>query len=442
MAFSIEKTFIWNFVSRGKFGGQLQRPLIFILFLLIIALCPQLSLAVADFGTAGVLPVGRHQVTFRFGNVSGIQDKFNSFGTLQTPSRMNQRFDNKFLMGIPEIQELAKALDGQLLPSQKPSEHLDLGHLEFEGAANVSYFVPQIARGMTSNWSLGIAIPIIQYKSDIRAKNGGHNNAKELLGGATNLENAGELNAKYGAGAEMMAEGPARLFNYQLANENYKSISGRDNQFLGDIVLGSSLRLFNTPVVDFYLLNQLTLPTGPKDDPDDLIDFSVLGKTNFQTTLFTNYNLVRWLELGVGLSYTIGIKDDIVKRVPRSESDQIPAASTKETLDKDPGNSIGVQVLSVVKVSDYLHVGAGYEMIRKNGDRYYGQKNSRYDLLERNTESEAGIARFKISYSTVDGFVKGLEAIPYSLTYAFADHMYGTNIERELTHELLMKFYF
>src|SRR5690606_3105079 len=125
-----------------------------------------------------------------------------------------------------------------------------------------------------------------------------------------------------------------------------KSVSGRDNQFLGDIVLGSSLRLYNTRIVDFYLLNQLTLPTGPKDDPDDLIDFSVLGKTNFQTTLFTNYNLVRWLELGLGVSYTIGIKDDIVKRVPRAENDVIPPASTKESLDKDPGDSVGLQIVS------------------------------------------------------------------------------------------------
>ncbi len=412
------------------------------LFLLVIILCPHQSFGVADFGTAGVLPVGRHQVTFRFGSVSGIQDKFNDFGTLQTPSRMNQRFDNQFLMGVPEIRELAKALDEQLLPSQKPSKHLDLGSLEFEGPANVSYFVPQIARGITSNWSLGIAIPVIQYQSDIRAKNAGHNNAREIIEGAASIENSGDLNTRLGEGAALVAGGPKELLAYQMSNEGYRPLSGRDEQFLGDIVLGSSLRLYNTRVVDFYLLNQLTLPTGPKDDPDDLIDFSVLGKTNFQTTLFANYNIIRWLELGMGVSYTIGIKDDIVKRVPRDVNDPIPPASTKETVDKDPGNSVGLQLVSIAKLSDYFHFGAGYEMIRKSADRYYGSQNSRYDLLERNTESEAGIARFKVSYSTVDGFVKGIDSIPYSLTYAFADHVYGRNVERELTHELLMKFYF
>src|SRR5690606_23884578 len=135
----------------SKTSNVLKRTIIFILFISVILTVPKKSHAVADFGNAGVLPVGRHQTIFRFGNVSGIQDKFDDSGILRSPSRMNKRFDNNFLMKDPQFQRLAKVIDEQLLPHQKPSKDIDAGLLEISGKANVSYFVPQIARGITSN---------------------------------------------------------------------------------------------------------------------------------------------------------------------------------------------------------------------------------------------------------------------------------------------------
>jgi hypothetical protein len=208
------------------------------------------------------------------------------------------------------------------------------------------------------------------------------------------------------------------------------------------MVLGSSLRLYNARFVDFYLLNQLTLPTGPKDDPDDLVDLNIFGKTNFQTMLFTNYNFVRWMELGVGIGYTWGITDDIVKRVPRSEDDALPPESTKETLDKDPGDAVNVQFASNFITSDYIHFGFGYEWNDKKADKYTGHRNLRYDLLEKDSNTKSEVAKFKLTYSTLNGFLQGTEKIPYSVVYAFADTVRGENIEREMTHELLLKFYF
>jgi hypothetical protein len=439
----------WRFrrLTRGeKFGGLMfnrvvvfNKTTFFIIIFLVLISSTRHVYAVADFGTAAVLPVDRHQTIFRFGNVSGIQDKFNKQGVLQSPSRMNQRFDNTFLMKNPEFQKLAHVID-QLLPNQKPSKDIDLGSLEFKGDASVSYFSPQIARGITSNWSLGIAIPIVRYNSDVRAENGGVNTAKGILAGLSDKMN--EAGSDIGSAVEDLNGGPRVQFANQLELNSYKPLSERNEQFLGDIVLGSSLKLYDTKFVDFYLLNQLTLPTGPKDDPDDLVDLNIFGKTQFQTVLYTNYDIWRWLELGLGLSYNWGITDDIEKRVPRSEEDSLPPAYTKENLKKNPGDSVGIQFASIARLSDYIHVGAGYEVYFKQKDRYYGDRGSRYDLLEKNTDSEASIAKFKFTYSTLDGFLKGDEKIPYSVTYAFADHVSGKNVERELNHELLFKFYF
>lgn len=398
--------------------------------------------AVADFGNPGVLPVGRHQVTFRVGQVSEIQDKFNKDGTLQSPSRMNKRMDNKFLMKQPQFQALVKMMKNNVLPNVDIEKEADAGALEFRGEANVDYFAPQIARGITQNWSVGIAVPIVRYQADIEAYNKGTNTLVKLLSTPVAPEKSMELSKTMGRQMKAAIGGPKALAAEDFNNKKLKPISGRDEQFMGDIVLGSSLRLYDTKRVDFYLLNQLTLPTGPKDDADDMLDLNIFGKTQLQTIFFTSFDVYSWLELGLGVSYTWAIEDDIVKRVPRFDGDDIPPYSARETLDKDPGDSVGAQFYSNVKLSDYYHVGAGYEMGRKQSDKYSGSKDSRYDLLERNTDTQYGIAKFKATYSAVDGFMRGEEKIPYSVTYAFADHIYGKNVEREMTHELLLKFYF
>lgn len=398
--------------------------------------------AVADFGNAGVLPQGRHQVTFRFGNTSEIQDKFNGQGTLQSPSRMNKRFDNKFLMSQPKFKNFARLLDEQLLPNQKPSSEIDLGSLEFSGEAQVDYFAPQMARGMTKNWSLGFAIPFVRYRSDIKMKNGGVNTAPSVLKGAASPDQFRELSKDKAEDAEAMVSGPSALAANQLRDSGFRSISERDERFLGDIVIGSSLKFYESKYFDLYLLNNLTLPTGPKDDPDDMIDLNIFGKTQLQNVVFANILPVYWLELGVGVFYTWGIPDDFEKRVPASESDFIPAASSKETVRKDPGDAVGIQLYSMVRLSDYYHVGVGYEAASKQADKYKGSRNARYDLLEKDTDASYQVAKFKFTYSAVDGYLKGESKIPYSVTYAFSDHISGKNVERELTHELLMKFYF
>jgi len=438
----------------GKFQGFMIRKKIvlnrttFFIFLNFVAFTVSnfvqldFARAVADFGNPGVLPVGRHQVTFRMGQVSEIQDKFNNGGTLQSPSRMNKRMDNKFLMSQLDFQAFAKMMKQHVLPNVDIEKEADMGAVEFKVDANVDYFAPQIARGISQNWSVGIAIPLVRYQSDIQAYNTGVNTLKTMIPAYFEPEKSQELNKKQSRQIKAMVNGPKSAMADKFEAAKYKPISLREEQFMGDIVLGSSLRLVDTKNVDFYLLNQLTLPTGPIDDADDMLDLNIFGKTQLQTKLFTNFDVYHWLELGVGVSYTWGIEDDIVKRVPRFEGDYIPPYSTRETLDKDPGDTVGAQLYSNVKLSDYYHIGAGYEMGRKQADNYSGSRDSRYDLLEKNTDTTFGIAKFKATYSAVDGFMRGVEKIPYSVTYAFADHVYGKNVERELTHEVLLKFYF
>jgi len=401
--------------------------------------------AAADFGPAALLPKGRYQAVVRFGDVSHIQQKYSSSGELQGPERMNKRFSNEFLRKIPDAKRLIHLMNSQN-PRKAEGDALDMGELMVQGKAKVDYIAPQLARGMTSKWTLGMAIPVVNYKSDVTTANGGVNNAAELLNEYADDRNLGLISEGIKpALVKAVKQGPSQATSVIMnsSDYHYREISPRNEQFMGDVIVGSVYQIYTSPKWDLYLTNELTLPTGPKQDPDDLLSLPIFGKTALKNTLYNNFPVNYWLTFGLGLSYTWNIPDQMTKRVPRYDGDFLPPDSTKENLDRDPGDSVGFQLASIFKLTDYFDLGAGYEMEFRGKDRYSGGKGtSRYDLLENNTGQEAQYVKLKLTYSTVTSYFNGTSKIPYQVTYAFADMVGGVNIERQFTNELLLKFYF
>jgi len=426
----------------GRFVGQKYmhffalRGLILCLF--VSSFFGVTAWSAADFGTAGVLPKGRFQAVVRFGNVQDIQNKYNDSGTLQSPSRMNVRLDNNFLRN--NSAEMRKALD--LINSIDPGtgNQVDLGELNITGQADVNYIAPQLAYGMTSRWTLGVAIPIVNLRSDVHFENRGVNTASAVFNRVGDIAQAKpEMQAQM----EMIKQGPEATVNGVLQQQGFKKVSARDQTFMGDIVIGSSIKLYESRYWSFFLLNNLNLPTGPADDPDDLVDLNIFGKTNLANTLYANLDVNYWLQFGFGVGYVLGIPDHVTKRVPRSEGDFAPPENTKEKLSRDPGDTYNIQATSIVKLSDIWELGGGYEFGYKTQDRYRsGNQTARYDLLEKNTDQNYQIARFKVSYTTVSSYLGGKSKIPFIVTYAVSDIFAGKNIERQLNNEVLLKLFF
>ncbi len=421
----------------GLFGGLMNFKML--VAMVLIASFEHVVFAAADFGPARVLPKGRYQVTFRFGETSHISEKFSESGSLQNPARLNQRFDKDFLLkNSPELGKLLKFLN-KTYPNLKPGDQLDMGALNFEGDAAARYIVPQFSRGMTSKWSLGIALPFVDYKTSLRATSSGVNTSSSVLG--VNSGNNGEMSDVLGKAQKLMANSVA-AFNSISDNRGYKRVEPREDSIVADLIIGSSYQVFETPKFDIYFINLLTLPTGPKDDPDDLTDLNVFHKTSLKNTLYANYRPLYWVELGLGAYYTAQFQDEVVRRVPTSSEDALPEASTKELLDKDPGDKLGIETSVTVTPFDNFETGLGYDYETKQSDKYKGSRGMRYDLLENGTSTVSHIGRFKMSYTTLSSFVGGKSDVPYSITYAYSDIFSGKNVEREQTHEMLLKFYF
>lgn len=397
-------------------------------------------LAVADFGIPRVLPKGRHQVTLRFGEESHLSEKFDGGGALFSAQRMNQRFDKDFLLRqSPELGQLVDFID-KLYPHANASKDLDLGALTFEGDVQARYMAPQIARGITARWSLGVAIPFVNYKTTVSPRNNGHNSTPDFF--KTLSQNNMELNPKIGEAEALLADGPRGVFNSITDQRMYSRIEPRNYSFLADIVVGSVYEIYRKGMLSLHALNTLTLPTGPKDDPDDLVDLNVFHKTTLKNTFYAGLAPSPYFEFGLGISYAFQFADKREARVPSSEDDLIPDENSKENLNRKLGDFYGIETAVIWTPYERIEFGLGYDYERKESDRYSGNRGLRYDLLERETSSESHVLRLKTSYSTVGSFIGGKSTIPYSLTYAFSDYVKGVNIEREKTHEVLFKFYF
>lgn len=400
-----------------------------------------LDRAHADFGTAAVLPKGRHQVSFQFGSKLNVHEKFNAAGSLNDISRMNKRMDNAYLKSIPQFKEAFEIIN-QMFPNQKIAERFDPGTLEFRGSAKFNYFAPQIARGITNRWTLGVGIPIVTFKSNVNPHNGGINRTSDEFSKIASPDKIKNLHEDLAYMQELFAGGPKALFTTFTRSEGYNDVKDMESTFIGDIIIGSIYHLSDTKYWDVYIQNYLNLPTGPEDDPDNLVDPSVFHKRKLETHIYNNIYLGRKLQLGASVGYSWNINDTIVKRVPANEGDVLPVKSSKEKLDRNPGDEVILRTDLIIGPFYNTEIGLGYEKTFQESDRYSGIRGQRYDLLEKDTDSETDVLKFKISYTTVDSFMQGISRVPLSFTYAYSDIIEGKNVEREVTHELIMKMYF
>src|SRR5690606_7565164 len=90
----------------------------------------------------------------------------------------------------------------------------------------------------------------------------------------------------------------------------------------------------------------------------------------------------------------------------------------------------------------FLNLGAGYDFSYKNQDSYSGARGYDYSLLSRNTESNwhriSGVATF----STVNMFFDKEFVAPLMLSYSYSDIVAGTNVDRQVIHEMNFKMFF
>lgn len=392
-----------------------------------LAACPAFALL-----STSTLPEGINSPSLRYGTISNIGEKYTENGTLMNLGEYKSVvFDAKTLQNFDaDAQKLFAALNsfgqGQL------GNQFEMGVLRIRTAPEVKYTAPVYARGLTKNWTLGLGLPVITYRNVINLS---HENSnldyyrRQYSGLSAELDRA--------LRTDLVQE------TYQtLQTKGYKPLTNRDETFLGDVQAVSIYKFFETSQNALTYQAQLSLPTGPEYDSDDLSALNIFGRTSLNNTVAYSHRLAgRWTVLPFA-SYLFNVPDQVTARVPTSADDTLPGPETKEGVSRQIGNTAAVGSNVFYEWNDSWQFGTGYDFSMKSADQYKGSRGGRYDLLAANTESRAHRMKLEVTYSSVKSYFRKTALIPLMVSLEVSDVIAGVNIERQVVQELNFMMFF
>lgn len=411
-------------------GDQL-RPNLISIFAYILGLAGAVQAWAVN---TDVLPKGIISPTVRYGLISGLEDSFSSDGGLYSNGDLRAvRIDAGTIKGVsPQATQLINAINA--MGSQNLGSQIDLGTVYFKTNPEVQYYAMGVGYGITDRWSVGAGAPIIHYRNTVSAHSTRGNKdfyAQQFPGLSSQLDAIWQLNL-------------ASELNSTLASKGYRAMTTRDQNFMGDMSV-SSLYQFEQEPFGGKLLHHLilTLPTGPKYDADDLMAINQFGQTSISNAFNYNHRVFRHdIVMGGSVAYVQPIPDKADQRVPQNEGDLLPDASSKENVNRLMGATVsGLTDISWLPTEDWKFT-TGYQYAVKAKDSYSGGGSGRYDLLSRNTDTQAQKIILQAQGDTIRMYRAKTFAMPLMAQVTYSDVIAGINTARVTQTELNLILFF
>ncbi len=379
------------------------------------------------------LPEGIYSPAIRYGNISGLDQRFNENGSLVSLTDVNAiEFNAKTLSKFnSQAQNLINSLNR--FGAFKMGDSLNLGTLEIQSSPQIQYTAPVLAKGITARWTLAVALPVIHYKNSVQLSQSFSNinyYRQEFSGLSKELDSA--LETDLGESTQQV-----------LQNKGYRRLEDRDSKFLGDTQIVSLYKLYDRANWTVILQSTLTLPTGPAYDADDLL---ALNNSFHKTSLENAIALAKWVKPSwkitpyMSLKYTL--PETINARVPEDEDDILPNQSSTENVTRKDGMAYEIGLQNSVDIKDSFQISLDYRIGTKDTDKFSGNRKSRYDLLEKDTLTRWQKTALEFTYSTVKSYFRNSSSIPFIASINFFDTIAGTNTERRFGQEISFTLFF
>lgn len=390
-----------------------------------------------------LLPKGVRALMYRQGMISEIGNRYASnYQLASIQYRTSRRIDSSMIQEInPEFKELVEIMN-QEFPGYNLGDKVYLGDLIIEGEPEIDFQAPIFAIGVTDRYTLGLAIPILRFRANIRARVEGQNNIAQIKAAmpsqhqnyrgeqksfSERLDDAYrqlEESANLGAKVEQLC-----------AQKSLRCLGSFEQNAIGDVQLIHRYLIHQDPSWALMFRSHMNLPTGPEDDPDNLVDLPIFHRSFFDNMLVSQYRLGQW-RMHNSLGYVFQVPDQIRRRVPRSAADLLPDQDRTERLSRKIGDTFKYQFNAFYQWNEDFSVAAGLQKEWKASDRLRGQFLDRdYSLLEQNTDAEFLRLEMGLIYTTIQSFLKKQFPIPLAVTYNFSDIVTGRNVERQSMHE-------
>jgi len=378
-----------------------------------------------------ILPQNISNTSVIMGNLSGLDQKFTSNGSLvKLKDQKSIEFDAETISKFnPEAITLVQTLNRFGL--YNAGDLFNLGTLEIDAHPVINYIAPTYAHGINSSWTIAFAIPIIKYVNTVEMKQSFSNKSyyEQFRGLSNDLDAALDTNLMDAT-------------QNTLKKKGYEPIENQNETFFGDLQFVSLYKFLVNPQSHFVHNLYINLPTGPEHNPDNLMALNTFHKFYFENILSYSYLLGSFVAISpfIGLKYFIPMNKTV--RVPKDNNDTLPDQNSKENLIVQDGLSQEVGALISWNLNDNFSLTTMYKIGQRQIDNYSASSKGLSNLLEKNTNASWQKYSIELNYSLVKSFLNKKSLLPLSISFKTFDTLFGQNIEKQSGQELTLSIYF
>jgi hypothetical protein len=395
----------------------------------LLALLPLAARAGEETRT---LPKGRFGILINNVYATGVDYEFGKDGVKRTVGDTHATSINQQALAAANRNSLGNAIFGAISSSlnqtaegraflQSAAAGTDLGVMKMQVGSTANVATPTIMYGVTNKWSLVMAVPYVKLKTDVQWEYvpGKGNDALDQLStlanaiGITSIPNRNQF---------------VGLAQQVLADKGYKPPVSREKAFLGDMRVMQLLDLGRIGHFSFGTMNTVGLPTGPKHDPDDILDAGSFGHSFVEQEATAVYRFSRKLQAWAsgGVRYNIAEKTKF--RVPIDDLDLSPDQAQTETVKRQIGLGTFVEAGARYRPLSRIELRAGVIHRAKAHDEFSGDRGSNYEALERMypyTPESAYVFKVGLKYDPLSNYRPG--SIPLMADVNYEETFAGSN---------------
>lgn len=391
--------------------------------------------AVFAFDNTATLPAGINGPQIRSGFISDLNQKYDSSGQLvYLGDTKSINFDMTTLQKVaPDITQLSNAL--KAFSNQDIGSNITLGTLHVDAVPVIQYYAPIFARGITTNWTLGVGLPIIHYQNSVKFTQVGSNipyYQSQFSGLSTTLDSAfARLNQDLTVQAQS-----------QIVAKGYAPVGNRDETFIGDMQLVSAYRFIETPSTSMSFKTTFTLPTGPGYDDRDLVALNYFHQTSIENSLVLNHVHTHGITTSALLGFKLPFAEKLLMRIPSTLDETLPGLDREQTVSRQQGRTLLSGLGVSWDLNDAWNFTSGATYSEKNSDSISNTTSGTTEGLTSNTGSQSVTTKIGANYSSVRAFYRKEIPVPFMISALLNDTIYGMNTPRITEVDLTVMMFF
>lgn len=379
------------------------------------------SLPAMAFEDTRVMPKGIRSIRF-ITLTSSVSEKTDAAGVaspLAKPLERSLTF-NDIVKG--EKDPLRRSLLNGFFEYGSFSSSDSVGQFKGDIQSRVTALAPVVMFGATDRLTIVAALPIVNAAVGVNLGFQANATGQRFLNTLSDSYN-NQVSAAREAGEKI--NGAVSQLNKKLVDNGYAPATNWSATGLGDLNLVGKYRVFSSPGFASALTGAVVVPTGRKDDPNNLLDknfgdgqWDLAGTLAFDEPIATSGAT---LSQFVKYTYQMPGKKS-VRMATEAEELEVPVREVEFKLaDK-------VEAGTSVSYSTDLGVngGVGYSFYTKGKDSYKAGASS--SKLSAETNERSHEASIEIGYTSIPAFLRKEVLVPFDTKFVYKRQLSSVNM--------------